>query len=186
MGELTRLGEDRLHKPTYGSWYHSTNHRMVSWDCLVNPNTSLRVLCFTTSRGMSPLVVFEEGESTHQSDSSDDLNGDEDSDEGTDKGSEEEFYCNYLIKLENQAPKRKKEKDQPHLDVMMVRGRAVDISERTISQLLYGTGDDRNPIVRIRGQAAVMGARVVEKAAGRGEHVDAPAHVELSRDVPAF
>ncbi|MCE5165788.1 hypothetical protein HAX54_012273, partial [Datura stramonium] len=42
--------------------------------------------------------------------------------------------------------------------------------------------DDMNLVSRIIGQAAVMGPRVAESVARRGEHVDASTHIEPSGD----
>ncbi|MCD7455473.1 hypothetical protein HAX54_028275 [Datura stramonium] len=50
-----------------------------------------------------------------------------------------EFYTNYYSTLENKAPKRQAVKKEPVLDMVPIKACSVDISDRTISQFLFGS-----------------------------------------------
>ncbi|KAM3217714.1 putative protein isoform X1 [Capsicum annuum] len=50
-----------------------------------------------------------------------------------------EFFASYAASLSSSTPKGQLVKNQPPMDRVQVRGRLVDISERTIQRLLFGT-----------------------------------------------
>ncbi|MCD7470145.1 hypothetical protein HAX54_009797 [Datura stramonium] len=65
----------------------------------------------------------------------------------------------------------------------VVLRKATSQYTKTVGIVLFR--EDMNPVARIKGNAVVLGPRVAEGAAGRGEHVDAPAQADSNGNILA-